>query len=91
LAAGLITSDEYPKELEKIAAMPVPAIQSLIANSKALRARVASSVETRSETKVAGLGVPVVVNSSKNELSLKERLVAEFKLTKDLDRFDSMK
>ena len=90
-----IRDDEYVKELEKVSAMSVPAIQNLIAQAKLLRSRVAaaSAVHTaeKSEGKVAGMSIPYVVTASKNETSLKDRLVAEFKLTKSLDQIDEMK
>lgn len=88
-----IREDEYSKELEKVAAMSVPAIHNLIAHTKQMRTRiVASAVEAqKQEGKMAGLSIPVVITASKNETSLKDRLVSEFKLTKTLDQIDDMK
>ncbi len=88
-----IREDEYVKELEKVSAMSVPAIQNLIAQAKLLRSRVAAAnqVTEKSEGKVAGMTMPYVVTASKNETSLKDRLIAEFKLTKSLDQIDEMK
>jgi hypothetical protein len=95
LRHGEIRDDEFAKELEKVSAMSVPAIQNLIAQAKLLRSRVAAasavnSVE-KSEGKVTGMSIPYVVTASKNETSLKDRLIAEFKLTKSLDQIDEMK
>lgn len=91
-----ISESEYNKEVEKVAAMSVPAIQNLIAQAKLLRSRVAASAAVthsaeKQEGKVAGLAIPIVVTASKNESSLKDRLVREFKLTRTLDQIDDMK
>lgn len=96
LACGDIRADQYTSELEKIAAMSVPAIQNLIANTKTMRARLAANASSQqkhahaAEGTAAGLGLPIVIASSKNEMSLKDRLVAELKLTKTLDAIDGM-
>jgi len=93
LRNGEITEAEYTKELEKTASMSVPAIQNLIASTRKSRERVAAraavTAEKATEAKV-GLTVPVVISASNNEKSLKERLVENFKLTRDLDRIDEM-
>lgn len=96
LSHGDIRPEEFTSELEKIAAMSVPAIQNLIANTKTMRSRLAANAETHrhvtaaAEGTVAGLGMPIVITASKNELSLKDRLVKELKLTKTLDAIDGM-
>lgn len=92
LANGDIRADEYVKTFEKIAEMPVPAIQALIAQAKQMRDRMTKNAETlkSSEGKV-GMSVAYVHTANKNEMSLKDRLVAEFKLTKALDNIDEMK
>jgi hypothetical protein len=92
LAQGEITTEEYTKELEKAASLPVPAIQAMIVNVRKARARITAKVaasQQQGETKV-GLSIPVVITASNNETSLVERLVKEFKLTKQLDDIDTM-
>lgn len=93
LANGDIRADEYAQELEKVSQMTVPAIQNLIAHTKQMRNRIRISTEAASkqEGTTAGLSIPVVRTASNNEMSLKDRLVAEFKLTKKLDEYDEMK
>lgn len=97
LANNDISREDFASELEKISAMTVPAIQNLIATTKMMRNRLAANAEAQgkivtasAEGRVPGLGMPVVVASSKNEMSLKERLVKELKLTKTLDAIDQM-
>lgn len=91
LAHGDIREDQYIAEFEKVSAMSVPAIQSLIANTKQMRVRLAARAEARKpEGKVAGLTLPYV-HASTNETSLKDQLIANFKLTRTLDQIDEMK
>jgi len=90
LAHGDITSEEYPKELEKAAQLPVPAIQAMISNIKKARARITARVaSSQGETKV-GMSIPVVIAQCNDGPDLVQRLVKEFKLTRDLDRIDTM-
>jgi hypothetical protein len=94
LRHGEITEAEFAKELEKTAAMSVPAIQNLIASTKKSRERVAARAAATAgskEVKVAGLTVPIVMTQSMQEKSLKDRLTENFKLTKTLDALDEMK
>lgn len=97
LRHGEITEADYTKELEKTAKMSVPMIQNLIASTRKTRERVVAAAAraakvASSDPKSVGLTVPVVHTSEKHEqqLSLKERLVAAMKMTKDLDRLDEM-
>lgn len=93
LANGDIERDEYASELEKAAQMTVPAIQNLIAQTRKMRARIASNAaeaQKQQDGKTAGLSIPVVRTASSNEMSLKDRLVREFRLTRKLDEIDGM-
>jgi hypothetical protein len=90
---GEISEAEYSKELEKAAAMSVPEIQRLIASTKKARERVAAkavAAEPKAEIRTAGLTVPIVIQQAGTEKSLKDRLVEQFKMTKDLDRISAM-
>ena len=90
---GEISEAEYSKELEKAAAMSVPEIQRLIASTKKARERVAAKAvqaEPKAEIRTAGLTVPIVIQQAGTEKSLKDRLVEQFKMTKDLDRISAM-
>lgn len=90
LRHGEISEAEFAKELGKVAKMPVQAIQNLIASTKKTRERVAArSQAQRPADKSAGLSIPIVITASNNE-TLKEKLVKEFKLTKNLDMLDEM-
>lgn len=94
LRSGEVSDEDFSKELTKVASFSVPAIQNLIASTKMARKRVAARAEqvqkSEGNTKVAGLSIPIVVTASKNEMSLKEELVKQFKLTKTLDSIDDM-
>lgn len=93
LRHGNISETEYTKTIEEVAQMPVQAIQQLIASTRSARERVIrTTVASANREEVQpGLGLPVVIAGSNKELSLKDRLVKEMKLTRDLDNFDSMK
>jgi hypothetical protein len=99
LRNGEITEAEYVKELEKASSMSVPAIQNLIVSTRKARERVAARAATiaasrQAETKVAGMGVPVVQynDTSVDKVeALKNKFVSAFKLTRDLNALDQMK
>lgn len=96
LRHGEISETEFTKELEKVASLPVPAIQSLIVSTKKARERVASAAAARSTIDAkqsAGLGIPLVINASTNETDherLVKSIVSKMKLTRDMDRADAM-
>lgn len=84
LRHGDITTDQYASELEKIRSLPVQAIQALARSTSEMRTKQAAKFAARAgtETRSAGLGVPIVLPTSSTEKSLKDRLVEQFKLTK---------
>lgn len=95
LRHGEIAENEYTETLEKYAQMPVQSIIALATSTRKTRERVmkqasSANVEQPSQ-KTAGIVFPLIVNSSNNEKSLKDRLVEQFKLTKDLNKLDSMR
>jgi len=93
LRNGEISESEYQTELEKTAAMSVPQIQNLIASTKKARARVVAAAAngTRTETKEAGLSIPVVVQGENRGQDLKDKIIANMSLTKKLDSYEAMK
>jgi hypothetical protein len=94
LKNGEISGEEFASTVEKIAAMPVQAIQSLQLSTRKAREKVAAcntALQAQSQTKTAGLSIPVVISSSSKESSLTERLVNQFKLTKQLNALDQMR
>jgi len=88
-----ISDNEYNETLEKVASMPIQAIQQLALSTRKARERVAKQAEA-TQKKVAatevGLGLPVVI-SSKNGNDLRERLAKAFSLNRKLDEYEAMK
>jgi hypothetical protein len=88
LRHGEITEAEYSQQLDEMAGMSVPAILDLAKKARIQRARINAvaeknaAAEAQSQTKVAGLGTAVVINSSSNEKSLAERIQEQFTLHK---------
>jgi hypothetical protein len=96
LKNGEINGEEFAATVERVAAMPVQAIQNLTLSTRKAREKVvavaAANAQAQSQmSKTAGLSIPVVINSSCMESSLKERLVNQFKLTKQLNALDEMR
>ena len=93
LRNGEIAEKEYTETLEKYAQMPVQAILALASSTRVARERASSVVKANAEKigtqKTAGIAFPIIQPSS-NEKSLKDRLVENFKLTKDLNKLDNM-
>jgi len=94
LRNGEIGENEYNETLEKYAKMPVQAIQALAASTRVARQRAMNAIKVNAEKqgnqKTAGICIPIVVASSSNEKSLKDKLVEAFKLTNDLNNLDEM-
>jgi hypothetical protein len=92
LRHGEINEAEFTKELEKVASLPVQAIQSMIVSVKKARERVANAAAKQQGTKQPeSLTVPILISASTNEpMSLKDRLIAQMKITRDLDAVDAM-
>lgn len=83
LRHGEVSEAEYTEQLEKLTDMPVQAIVELTKKARHQRAKIAQMASQRTpdgQTKVAGLGIPLVVPSSSNELSLKDRIQKLFTL-----------
>jgi hypothetical protein len=96
LKNGEITGEEFATTVEKVASMPVQAIQNLTLSTRKAREKVAAVATANAHaqsqmSKTAGLSIPVVINSSCTESSLTERLVKQFKLTKQLNALDEMR
>jgi len=89
-----ISEAEYDETLEKVASMPIPAIQQLALSTRKTRDRVAKAVEAAQKKaateKEVGLGLPVVISSNKGN-DLTERLAKSFSLTKKCDDYEDMK
>ena len=95
LRHGDIGEEDYAQELEKSAALPVPAIQALCRSTRLARERaskiVMASAKREHAEASAGCSIPLVITKQgSSKQSLAERLMSEMKLTKDLDALDEM-
>ena len=91
LRNGEISDKEYAETVQKFAEFPIQAIQRLALSTRQTREKMSAQQkvkESQVQQRVAGLATPIVITASNNEMSLTERLVKEFKLTKDLDKLD---
>jgi hypothetical protein len=91
LRHGEISENEYEETLDRTAGMSVQAIQHLAISTKKARERAVAQAEATITREAQaqpqpGLGLPVVVSSNQGNESLQDRLTAQFKLTKDLDK-----
>lgn len=94
LRHGEISENEFTESLDKYSQMPVESIQALIQSTKKTRERVMKAASVRAPhgtEKVAGLGIAMTISAAKNEKTLQERLVEQFKLTKNMNGLDAMK
>lgn len=83
-----IAETEFTKEMEKIAGMPVPAIQALIVSTKKARERVAAS-NIRTTHASNELSIPLVTGIQ-SDRSMAERLANVFTITKGLSNSDAI-
>jgi len=89
-----INENEYNETLEKVASMPIQAIQQLAMSTKKSRERVAKAAEAMQKkvaSKEVGLGLPVVISSKTGTADLTQRLADSFTLTQKCNDYDAMK
>jgi hypothetical protein len=91
LSNGEITKAQYSEHLERYSALPVPAIQALANSLASQREKIAKKAEASAQAKAPGMSLPVVVQSSSSEKSLKDKLVGYSALTRKCDALDEMK
>lgn len=91
LRHGDISDQEYKTKVDELSQLPVPAIQQLALTIRQTRQKIANKAAVQAETKVASLSVPIISQNAGSEASLVDRLVSEFKLTKQLNALDEMK
>jgi len=88
-----IDEKEFAATIEKISALPVPAIQSLTLSTRKTRERVEAAnkaANPAAQPRMAGLTFPLVIKQASRQDDLKDRLVQEFALTKKLNAAEAM-
>lgn len=96
LVADMLSNDEitkaqYSEHLERYSALPVPAIQALANSLTSQREKIAKKAEASAQARAPGMSLPVVVQSSSSEKSLKDKLIGFSALTKKCDSYDQMR